>query len=305
MKKEIKRRQIITDDDGSQNDWTITINIGPIVINIFLESAFFDFSKEQNTEKHRHSIFELHIVAQGTGVLHIEDSQYKIVPDSFYIINKGVYHSTDGANSNPLKKYCFRFEYNIIGNGDTTYRDDEIKKFIYTLSNITFFYSNNLNIIKSFIYEIKLELQQKPLGYYTKVRYLFSLFYITVLREVALKATVDYVVPSSGIKYESRIKIIENFFDTAYHNKVTIQDLCKLTNISSSQLNRIIKNKYNMSFKQKLIENRMEYVKYLLLNTNLPIKVISEKVGYNSENNFSTFFKLKFGASPKRFKNNN
>ena len=76
-----------------------------------------------------------------------------------------------------------------------------------------------------------------------------------------------------------------------------------MIHLSSSQLNRFLKKKYHMTFKQKHIERQIEYSKDLLANTSLPIRVIAEKMGYASEGNFTAFFKRVLGISPKVFRN--
>jgi len=75
-----------------------------------------------------------------------------------------------------------------------------------------------------------------------------------------------------------------------------------LIHLSSSQLNRFLKKKYNMTFKQKHIERQIESAKDMLVNSDLPIREIAEKMGYASEGNFTAFFKRVLGVSPKVFR---
>jgi len=292
----------MSDSINSANEWDITANIGPISFNILLDSAFFNYSTHQNSERHRHAIFELHIITKGSGIMYIDDVQYEVVPESFYIVKEGVCHMQKGSVSNPIQRYTLKFEFEICNNTSNSYPEEEIKSFIYILSNIRFFYSKNLNRIKNLITEIQTELEQKSFGYYSKTQHLFSLLFLGIIREIAVERKQASGAASIKINQENRIRIIENFFDTNYNTKVTSGDLCRLLHISRSQLNRIIKDKYKIPFKQKHIETQIEFAKDLLVNTNLPISVIAEKSGYTSESNFSAFFKHKLGVSPKSFR---
>lgn len=292
------------DHIDSADIWNIKTNIGPILFNILIDSAFFNYSNKQYSERHRHATFEFHFITEGSGLLITDEMQYETVPDSFYLVRAGVYHMQKGEVSNPLHRYSFKFEFEIC-NINENYLEEEIKNFVYILSNTRFFYSKNLNSIKHIIYEIQSELKQRASGYYTKVQHLFSLLFIGIMREIAIEGRHEFKTRTSKIHQENRTSIIENFFDLNYNYKATSQELCGLLHISSSQLNRILKEKYNMTFKQKHIETQIEYIKEMLLNTSLPIKVIAEKAGYTSEGNFTAFFKKVIGVSPKVFRKMN
>lgn len=287
------------------NEWNITTHIGPILFNILIDSAFFNYSSQQYSERHRHATFEFHFITEGSGFLCTDDMQYEVIPDSFYLIRAGVYHKQNGPISNPIHRYSCKFEYDICNNTDNDYSKEEIKSFVYILSNTRFFYSRNLNSIKHIIYEIQSELKQQAIGYYTKVKYLFSLLFVGIIREIAIEAKHEFKTHPPKVYRENRISIIENFFDLKYDYKATSQELCGLLHISSSQLNRILKDKYGMTFKQKHMETQIEYVKDMLINTDLPIKAIAEKTGYTSEGNFTAFFKKVLGVSPKAFRKQN
>lgn len=287
------------------DEWNIGTHVGPIRFDIFVDSAFFNHSLRQSSEMHRHATFEFHFITEGSGILCIDDMQYEIAANSYYLVRAGVYHKHKGSMSNPMYRYSCKFEFDICSNTDNDYSEEEVKNFVYILSNTRFFYSKNLDSVKHIITEIQSELKQKTIGYYTKVQYLFSLLFIGIMREAALEAKHKYTTQPSKKPRENRIKIIENFFDSKYYYKATSQELCRLLHLSSSQLNRILKEKYNMTFKQKHMETQIEYAKDMLINTNLPIKTIAEKTGYTSEGNFTAFFKRILGVSPKDYRKQN
>jgi AraC-type DNA-binding domain-containing proteins len=250
-----------------------------------------------------HATYEFHFITKGTGAIITDDTQYEAAPDSYYIIRPGVYHMQKDSPADPIHKYSFKFEFDI-GNNNDGYSEVEVKNLLYVLSNIQFFYSKNLDKIKGIITEIQKELISSDMGYYTKVQHLFSILFTEIIREIAAEHKQFFKTPQRVHK-QDRINIIDNFFDLNYYHKPTIEDLCSLVHLSKSQLNRILKEKYNMTFKQKHIEAQIEHIKDMLTNTELPIGVIAEKTGYTCESNFTAFFKHSTGMSPKAYRKRN
>lgn len=283
-------------------DWNIKTNVGPVLLSIFIDSAFFRHPEQQNTQRHRHATFEFHSITKGTGRIITDNAGYEVTPDCFYIVRAGIYHMQEGSISDPVVRNSFKFEFDIGNKALIEYSQAEIRKFVYILSNIQFYFSRNLASIKNILNEIQTELENKHFGYYTKVQQLFSILFISIMRDIAGQSDFSPNTELREILPESRISIIDRFFETNHNYKATALDLCRLVHISKSQLNRIMKDKYNMTYKQKHMETQIEHIKYLLVNTDLSIREISDKFGYTSEGNFTAFVKRLTGRSPKAFR---
>ncbi len=100
----------------------------------------------------------------------------------------------------------------------------------------------------------------------------------------------------------SRRLIIDNFFSQSLDGSARIEDLCELVHLSQSSLNRVIHELYGTSFKQKLIEARVAYIKYYLKYTDLPIRAVAEKTGFAEDNKLSLFFRQHAGLSPTQYR---
>lgn len=88
-------------------------------------------------------------------------------------------------------------------------------------------------------------------------------------------------------------------------NDIDFRELAALFNISYSQFRKIFKESTDYSPHQYLINERIECAKRLLVNTELPIKEVAQKSGFNSLHYFSRIFKQKTGNSPSSKRNNN
>ena len=99
-----------------------------------------------------------------------------------------------------------------------------------------------------------------------------------------------------------RAAVIDSFFDQVENANATMDGLCSLVHVSRGQLNRIIKAQYGVTFKQKMIEIRIAYIKHLLTSTAYSIPAITALTNFSSEGNLSQFFKKYCGVSPTAYR---
>jgi AraC-like DNA-binding protein len=97
-------------------------------------------------------------------------------------------------------------------------------------------------------------------------------------------------------------KNTERFFCTNYHLDVTADQLAKQLHVSIRQLNRILKELFNMTFIQMLNGIRTSMAENYLKNTKMPISEISKLVGYSSISNFYNIFKQHNHCTPLEFR---
>jgi hypothetical protein len=46
-------------------------------------------------------------------MIYLDDVQYEVVPDSFYLVREGICHMQKGSDSNPIQRHTFKFEFEI------------------------------------------------------------------------------------------------------------------------------------------------------------------------------------------------
>ena len=103
------------------------------------------------------------------------------------------------------------------------------------------------------------------------------------------------IISKSGTDIEFAIKkyIEENIA------KVTMTDLAKHFNFSVIYFGKFFKKTFNETFRTYIIKVRMQKAFELIVETNLPIKDIIEKVGYADKKNFYKQFKRFANTTPK------
>ncbi len=78
--------------------------------------------------------------------------------------------------------------------------------------------------------------------------------------------------------------------------------LAHRTGISYSQLNRLFQQHLHTSIGRYITQKRLEMARHLLAESNLPIQVIAEMVGFGDLQHFNKFVRQHCGMSPRRLR---
>jgi AraC-like DNA-binding protein len=96
---------------------------------------------------------------------------------------------------------------------------------------------------------------------------------------------------------------ILNFIATNYQNPdFSLEWASKELKISTLQLSKVIKEKYQLPFKKYLNDIRINEVKRLLKESDLSISEIAYQVGYKNISHFNRIFKAEISISPKEYR---
>lgn len=97
-------------------------------------------------------------------------------------------------------------------------------------------------------------------------------------------------------------KIVE-YINYNYQKNIELKECAEKYHTSPNYIARMFKKYYGISFITYLNSLRIKKAQELLRNTDLSIKEIAYKVGYNNLNYFYKIFKRNMEATPKDFKN--
>lgn len=86
------------------------------------------------------------------------------------------------------------------------------------------------------------------------------------------------------------------------HKKISISEVARRFNYSSSFIEKNLRKNYNSSFKQLIIETRLKRALWLLENTDLSCSEIASQLGFSSAQHFSASFINKYGKRPSEYK---
>lgn len=101
-----------------------------------------------------------------------------------------------------------------------------------------------------------------------------------------------------------KVRLIRDYMDTHYPEDITNRTLASMAGYHEFYLNRIFQACVGVSLHEYLLKVRLDRASYLILNTDLPLKAIPEKVGFHSYPHFSSYFKQLFGYAPADYRKN-
>lgn len=284
------------------NDLNIKIPMGNMTINIFYIS-YEPPRPNWSFKNHSHSTYELHFIPSGKGTLKAFDKNYNILPGTFYLTGPGIIHQQRADTNDPMCEYCINFEMKIskrIIKKSDIYLKEEIDDIIKTLLNTNFWFGEDIFETSKLFDKVMFELENSLTGYYIYTQNLLSLIVLNAVRCMSDQKETSYYFPKK-ILNDSRIFIIDEEFSKNYY-KLTPEILAKKIRTSIRQLNRIMKQQYNMTFTEKLMITRVAQSKELLKETSVSIGDISEKIGFSNPNYFSRVFLKYQHISPSQFR---
>ncbi|WAA13374.1 phosphoenolpyruvate hydrolase family protein [Fervidibacillus halotolerans] len=101
------------------------------------------------------------------------------------------------------------------------------------------------------------------------------------------------------------IDFIKNYIRLHYADNISLNDLAEYLGLSRSYLSTLFKEEVGTSFRDYLIEYRINLAIDILKTKILPLTTVAEMVGYPDYAQFSKLFKKKLGMSPKEFAKRN
>lgn len=113
---------------------------------------------------------------------------------------------------------------------------------------------------------------------------------------------LDVIEQASEINDDFSSRFVKIISDDGYLK--SLEDISNRMNMSVTHLERMVNRYFSCSAKALCQRMRLEKSCILLENTNLPIKMISEKLGFYDESHFMRAFKKYLGLTPAQYRNN-
>lgn len=121
-----------------------------------------------------------------------------------------------------------------------------------------------------------------------------------------MKQFIEAVYDARGnIKGVHYLALATKYIANNYENEISLEDVAYEVNISASYLSHLFQSGLGTTYKKYISKLRVDKAKDLLVNTELSIADIAEKVGIPDANYFARIFKKYVGISPNRFRSMN
>lgn len=253
-----------------------------------------DIFCQSNTHVHDH--IELSIILSGEAHYVINDKSYVMKAGEMVLFNPSVSHSVQ-----ILPQVNYR-DLHIGLNG--TLADFEIDEKTFSDGFVIINYQDEkkkiLEICKNLCYETthcKLE---------SKLMIEALIMQLFILLSRLLTTETNYQTEhTTSLGYPDKKKVVDfitTYINENYMNEISLEMFAKDMYLSQVYISKIFKEETGHSPIHFLIKKRLSTAKRLLETENLPIKIISSKVGYEDAYHFSKLFKKYYGFPPSQIK---
>ncbi len=221
---------------------------------------------------------------EGEGTLKVNNTEQPIKPNNFFMIPKNTPHHYWANDLNPWSIYWIHFDGTLAQNLFDRYHTNS------PATGIIPFESNRIILFDQIFQMFNSD--------YTEAR----MEYATILSLNFISSFVFHELDQSVHNLKSQADIVIDFLTSNVDKSLRADDIAKAFNCSPSYLFNLFKKRTGYSpihfFNLKKIQKACEYLSY----TDLTVKEISYRMGFQDPLYFSRLFKKYMGVSPKTYK---
>ncbi|MBO9607496.1 MAG: helix-turn-helix domain-containing protein [Paenibacillaceae bacterium] len=271
-----------------------------LLFDILLDGCFSPRRIVSGPKQHNHVAYELHFFVGGSGTMFVDGREIAIDSPSVHLIGPHVYHAFTSNSADPLTRFYLQFAFaETDGRDDCCLPPSEARQIKEALERSGYCLIGDPEPLLQLTELIKAQFAAPMLGYYTQIQSLFMQLIVLISRSIR-PAAESYPLPAK-VQDDLRTRVIEMYLD-GYRRNLTLEELADRLHMSAKQTNRVMHKYYGVSFKQKLLDLRIEVAKQLLLAGDMSIRQIAEEVGYATERHFGALFARRTGIAPTQFR---
>ena len=238
----------------------------------------------QDAELHYHQCLEIGRCVEGSGVQFINNEIYPFSSNTISVIQKNCIHDSHIVLTNPVEPPS-RWKYIFV----------DLERLNVALNQIGSFNTYDVELIHLFEMMFH-ELEDKQEGYRELFVHLLEAFLMKAKRVEPL------LRPLKHHPIANQIASALNYIAQTYHADVTVEQLAKTCNLSTSYFRKVFRENLGISPQQYIIRVRLSMAEHLLSTTEKKILTISEEVGFKTLSSFNRLFKKAYGISPRNFR---
>lgn len=129
--------------------------------------------------------------------------------------------------------------------------------------------------------------------------YLIELLIILQMRYIDNSSSKEFLELNDS---QREMDVILDYIHSNYSCKITIEQITKQFNINRNSLNQRFSELTGSTPISYLIQHRLKVAESLLVNTQIPVYEICERVGFSELSNFMRSFKKKYGKTPAYYR---
>lgn len=267
---------------------------------------------QTSVAEHGHEFVELVYVVQGKGVHIFQGNHYNIHAGDVFIINPGETHAYSVEIDGHMEIINCLFMPSFIP--DALLQELEITAsmdyfYVHPFLNQDVRFNHYLNLngqeavsVLQLLESMIRELSYRGSGHTTLIR--LQMVELLVLLSRFYAYMQSHRVHRSPVQSERVMmaRRISGYLERHYDKKITLQALSSLFNVSTRQLNRLVREEFGKSIFELLHEIRIERAKRMLLESDEKVIYVAAMVGYDDPSFFSRLFVRYAGCSPREYR---
>ena len=251
----------------------------------YVSSACFE--EDWHSCMHAHTCTELFFCVHGVGQFVFGSTTHQVGNDDLILVNANVKHTERSLATNPL-------EYIVLGieGIDFLFKNNTKPYMIYNLREMR-------SEILFYLREIMREADEKRSGYKTICQYLMQVLLIKLTRNQKLE--INTTVKTLGSR---DCVVVHRYIDQHFSENLSLDVLAQLTHVNKYHLAHTFSKDYGVTPIQYLLQRRLRESEYMLSNTDHPLAMIANWVGFSSPSYFAQTFRKAYGISPTQYRKN-
>lgn len=242
-----------------------------------------------------HEEIEIKYFVEGSSVLQIGDEIITARAGDIVVINSYEFHATIEFGEEKGKYHSFIIGLDFFSNVKIGAMD--LRKLMFEKQCRFKHLLRGREDLGHILSQIVEESVQQKEQYRIIISGLLLTFFASLLRsEVSIEE--NGITDVTRMRYYNTIEPALRKIRDCYGQKLTLEELAALCNVSKCYFSRIFKIVTNMTVVQYITEYRFNIADFMLTNSDSSIATIASNCGFENESYFCRYYKKKRGISP-------
>lgn len=253
---------------------------------------------------HKHSVYEFHFIAGGSGVLALEDGEHGFAEGMFYLTGPGVAHQQLAGPGGGMQELCLHIDIlpaeSSAPEGEEPWEAEEARNCVEALDRLGAApMADRCKAMPWFLAAYQAVAEGAP-GWATTIKQAVIQILLRASR-AALDSQPAVRQPERDMA-SYRYQRVTQFIRDNYARPITLKEVAERIHVSSRQLQRIMKEQGGTSFSEYVERCRLERVCASLAEESVSIERIAADTGFQSGNYLHYVFRRRFGMTPSRYR---
>lgn len=248
---------------------------------------------------HFHPEYELNFIFGGKGVRRVVGDSLEEIDDiELVMVGPNLEHGweTHHCTSDEVYEVTLQFHSDLFDEKMLSKRIFKPIKDLFNRSNHGILFSEKI--------AVELKPRIMALSKIDSIDYFLEL--ISILHDLAnsrnQRLLSTFTSNNSKFENSSQIEKVYKFIQENFHQKISLNEISELVNMSPVSFNRFIKKRTGKTFIEYLNDARISYATRWLIETDLSIAQIGFKCGFNNIANFNRVFKKVKNSTPSEYR---